>query len=214
MKRGIRIEVCVDSPAGLEVAVARGADRIELCARLDIGGVTPSPNFMGKAAGLPVEVRAMIRPRGGDFVYSSTEVDRMLADMEAARALGLAGVVFGAAKADGQLDEVVLARLLAQAKGMGCTLHRVIDDTPDPVAATAIARDLGFDTVLSSGGAATAPQGLATLAAMVATPGITVMPGAGLTRQNANGVCTATRCRWIHGSFRDGLPMRDLSRPA
>ena len=128
---GVRIEVCVDSAASLSAAVAGGADRVELCAALALGGLTPSAGFMAQAAGYGVPVLAMIRPRAGDFVFSTDEVAQMLTDIAAARAAGLAGVVLGASLPDGRLDRDMLAQLMRAAKGMDCTLHRAFDLTPD-----------------------------------------------------------------------------------
>jgi copper homeostasis protein len=180
---GILLEVCVDDPAGLVAAVAGGADRIELCAALALGGLTPSFGFMQAAAGCGVPCMAMIRPRAGDFVFDAPEVAAMRADVRAARAVGLAGVVIGASRPDGDLDEDMLAVLLAEADGMDVTLHRAIDLCPDPVAAVGVAIRLGIRRILSSGGAMTAPDGEPRLAAMMMRAGTdcTVMPGSGIT---------------------------------
>jgi copper homeostasis protein len=180
---GILIEVCVDNAAGLAAAVAGGADRVELCAALALGGLTPSPGLMQAAAGCGVPVMAMIRPRAGDFIFDAGEVAVMLADIHAARAAGLAGVVIGASRADGTLDADVLAVLRAQARDMDVTLHRAVDLCPDPVAAVDVAKALGIRRILSSGGAMAAPQGVAVLAAMMARagPACIIMPGAGIT---------------------------------
>lgn len=201
----VRIEVCVDSVAGMARAVSGGADRIELCAALSEGGLTPSAGFMGLAAGCGVPVRAMIRPRGGDFVFSGDEVAVMLDDIDAARAAGLEGVVLGAALADGHLDLETLRRLADRADGLGRTLHRVSDGVPGPVDAMKQARDLGFDCVLSSGGAVGALAGRAVLAEMATVAGIEVMPGAGLSAANVAEVVAATGAHWVHGSFADGV---------
>jgi copper homeostasis protein len=180
---GILLEVCVDDAAGLAAAVAGGADRVELCAALALGGLTPSPGLMQAAAGCGVPVMAMIRPRAGDFIFDAGEVAVMLADIRAARAAGLAGVVIGASRADGTLDADVLAVLRAQARDMDVTLHRAVDLCPDPVAAVDVAKALGIRRILSSGGAMAAPQGVAVLAAMMARagPACIIMPGAGIT---------------------------------
>ncbi|MFN5999549.1 MAG: copper homeostasis protein CutC, partial [Paracoccaceae bacterium] len=114
---GVRLEVCVDSAEGLAEAVAGGADRIELCAGLALGGLTPSAGLIALAAGCGVPVVAMIRPRAGDFVWSETEVAMMEAEIAAARAAGLAGVVLGASLPDGRLDVPVLQRLVAATRG-------------------------------------------------------------------------------------------------
>ncbi|MGL6211569.1 MAG: copper homeostasis protein CutC, partial [Paracoccaceae bacterium] len=125
------LEVCVDTVAGLEAAVAGGADRIELCTGLALGGLTPSAGLMRHAAGCGVPVMAMIRPRAGDCVWSEAELLAMEADIAAAQAAGLAGAVLGASMPDGCLDRVALARLVQAAQGMDLTLHRCFDLVPD-----------------------------------------------------------------------------------
>ena len=116
---GLRLEVCVDTLAGLEAAVAGGADRIELCAALALGGLTPSAGLMREAAGCGLPVLAMIRPRTGDFCWSGAEVRAMEAEIAAAREAGLAWVVLGASLPDGRLDLPVLRRLVEVARGAG-----------------------------------------------------------------------------------------------
>ena len=181
------LEVCVDTAAGLAQAVAGGADRIELCAALAVGGLTPSAGLIGLAAGCGVPVMAMIRPRAGDFVWSEAEVAMMEAEIAAVRAAGLAGVVLGASLPDGRLDVPVLQRLAAVAAGLELVLHRCIDLTPDMGAALEEAVALGFDRILTSGGALTAEAGMARIAALGAQAAgrITVMPGSGVSPANA-----------------------------
>ena len=182
----VLIEVCVDDSAGLAQAVLGAADRVELCAALALGGLTPSAGFMAEAARAPLPVFAMIRPRAGDFGWSEAEVQVMEADIATARQAGLAGVVMGASLPDGRLDTPVLQRLIRAADGMGLTLHRALDLTPDMPAALEQAAALGFHRVLTSGGAVTAPEGRAMLARLMAQAAgrITVMPGAGITAQS------------------------------
>ncbi len=178
------LEICVDSTDGLAAAIAGGADRIELCAALAVGGLTPPVSFMRWAAQAPVPVHALIRPRPGDFVYGPAEIDLMRADLDDARAAGLAGVALGASLADGRLDEAALKRLHDHAAGLGLstTLNRAFDLAPDLDAALESAIRLGFARVLTSGGAATAPAGLDRLAALheMARGRIILMPGSGV----------------------------------
>ena len=110
------LEICVDTPAGLRAAVASGADRIELCAALSEGGLTPSRGFMKLARDAGVPMRAMIRPRAGDFTYDAADLAVMRDDIAAAAEAGLAGVVFGANLADGALDTDALADLSRRAR--------------------------------------------------------------------------------------------------
>ena len=179
------LEVCVDDAAGLAEAVAGGADRIELCAALAVGGVTPSVGLMRLAAGCGLPCYPMIRPRSGDFVFAADEVSVMCADIRAARDAGLTGVVLGATRPDGRLDDAVLARLVAEAAGLDLTLHRAMDLTPDVDEAVEAAIRLGFRRVLSSGGARLAGMGVNRLARMisVAAGRLSVMPGSGVSPQ-------------------------------
>lgn len=178
----MRLEVCVDTAEGLATAIAGGADRIELCAALSLGGLTPSAGLMGLAAASPVPVMVMIRPRAGGFVWSETEVAMMETEIAAARAAGLAGVVLGASLSDGRLDGGVLERLVVAAAGMDLTLHRCFDLVPDMGEAMELAIRLGFRRVLTSGGAVTVGEGMAQIAALVAQAAgrVTIMPGSGV----------------------------------
>ena len=184
---GLTLEVCIDTAAGLAEAVAGGADRIELCAALAVGGLTPSAGLMAEAARCGVPVVAMIRPRPGDFVWSETEVAMMEAEIAATRAAGLAGVVLGATLPDGRLDQPVLQRLVAAARGLDLVLHRCIDLTPDMGEALEAAIALGFRRILTSGGAKTAEEGAGRIAALVkqAAGRISIMPGSGVSTENA-----------------------------
>ena len=146
MSEKILLEVCVDSPQSLAAAIEGGADRIELCAALETGGLTPSPGLMALAAKAPIPVYAMIRTRPGDFVFDDVDMATLLADIDAVRAAGLAGVVLGANRPDGSLDRDVLSRLASHAKGLGMTLHRAFDLAgPGFAEAVELAVALGFE---------------------------------------------------------------------
>ncbi|MBS1167824.1 MAG: copper homeostasis protein CutC [Proteobacteria bacterium] len=198
----VRLEVCIDDVLSLDACAIGGADRIELCSALDLGGLTPSPGLMAAAAKSPLPARAMIRPRAGDFCFSEAEVGVMLADIAAVRAAGLAGVVLGATTAMNELDRSMLARLVAAAGDLGKTLHRAIDLLPDPVAAVDLAVELGFDCILTSGGALTAEAGAAAIAAMVerAAGRINIMAGSGVRTENAAAIRRLTHADWLHSS--------------
>ena len=203
----VKIEICVDTTASLAAAVAGGADRVELCAALVLGGLTPSAGFMAEAARLPIPTCAMIRPRAGDFVFTEAEVTQMEVDIAAARDHGLAGVVLGASLPDGRLDAPTLARLLTAAKGLQTTLHRAFDLTPDKPAALEAAIALGFTTILTSGGAQTAADGAGCIAALIAQSSgrITIMPGAGVSPGNAARFVDLG-AGWLHGSCASDHP--------
>jgi copper homeostasis protein len=195
------LEVCVDTSTSLAAAVAGGADRIELCSALPLGGLTPSAGFMAEGAGCGLPVLAMIRPRAGDFVFSGAEVAQMRADIDAARKAGLAGVVLGANLPDGRLDLGVLASLLDAAKGMDCTLHRAFDLVPDQAEALEEAVSMGFSRILTSGGAQTADMGAERIAALHAQARgrISIQPGSGISATNAARF-VAMGIRELHGS--------------
>lgn len=182
-----RLEVCVDDAAGVDAAVAGGADRIELCASLATGGLTPPPGLMAYAAKAPIPVYAMIRPWAGGFVFDTGGIDTMLWDIDAVRHAGLAGVVLGVNLPDGRLDAGVLRRLAVHADGLGLTLHRAFDLVPDFEEAVEAAIDIGFERILTSGGKTSAMAGIDALAEIVGhTAGrISIMPGSGVSIANA-----------------------------
>lgn len=199
----ILLEVCVDDPAGLAAAVEGGADRIELCAALDVGGLTPSPGLMALAARSPVPVYAMIRPRAGAFVFDRDEEAAMVADIEAVLNAGLAGVVIGASGDDGSLDIAMLARLKAVAGHAGVTLHRAFDLVPDMERALEQAIDLGLERILTSGGRKTAIEGVDMIARLNdrSAGRIRIMPGSGLHPANVDSMLQLG-AREVHASCR------------
>lgn len=202
----IRLEVCVDDAAGLAAACEGGADRIELCAALALGGLTPSAGLVALAAVAPKPVMAMIRPRSGDFWWSPTERQAMTVEIASMRQAGLAGVVIGASLPDGRLDAAALAEMIAAAEGLDVTLHRAIDLVPDVAQAMQLCRDLGIKRVLSSGGAVRGIDGIARLASM-ADYGVSVMPAGGVSAANAALFATALpTLSEIHASCSAQLP--------
>ncbi|WP_257447818.1 copper homeostasis protein CutC [Archangium lipolyticum] len=198
----ITLEVCVDDMAGLVAAAEGGADRIELCAALEVGGLTPSRGLMARAATLGLPVLAMIRPRAGDFVYDAATLDVMRADIDAAREAGLTGVVLGASRPDGRLDADALAALVAHATGLEVALHRAFDLVPDPLEALETAVSLGFARILTSGGCATALAGVETIAAVTraAAGRLSIMPGSGVRPDTVSELLAKTGAREVHAS--------------
>lgn len=196
----MKLEVCVDTIAGLNAAVAGGADRIELCSCLAMGGLTPSVGLMELAADAPIPVYAMIRPRVGNFIFSPQEVDLMKHEIDAVHNAKLAGVVLGANLETGALDANLLKTLIEHAKGLGMTLHRAIDLAPDLIEATHTAVELGFERILSSGGAYKAIDGVESLAAMhqAAARRLSVMPGSGVNVQTAPKILKAADFSELH----------------
>lgn len=202
----ILLEVCVDDPAGLAAAIEGGADRIELCAALDVGGLTPSPGLMALAAQSPVPVYAMIRPRAGAFVFDRDEEATMVADIEAVLNAGLAGVVIGASQDDGSLDTAMLARLKAVIGNAGVTLHRAFDLVPDMERALEQAIDLGLERILTSGGQKTAIEGADMIARLNdrSSGCIRIMPGSGLRPDNVESLLQRG-VHEVHASCRRAL---------
>jgi copper homeostasis protein len=200
----ITLEVCVDNVEGLSAAIAGGADRIELCGTLEVGGLTPTSGLLRVAAASPVPVVAMIRPRGGDFCFDDVEIQLMLNEIDAVAAVGLQGVVLGASLRNGELDHQTLERLLRRARdhGLRATLHRAIDLCPDLALATRLAIDLGFERILTSGGAPSALQGLGGLQRCFDAAGdsITIMPGAGINAENVGRLLDKLPVREVHAS--------------
>ncbi|MFC8075511.1 copper homeostasis protein CutC [Streptomyces sp. NPDC057307] len=179
------LEIAVTSPAGARAARDNGADRVELCAALELGGLTPSAALVEAVAreGLPVQV--LVRCRPGDFVYDAEEIALMAAEVRSVVASGAGGVVIGALTDDGALDTVAVARLAeaarASSRPVDITLHRAVDQSADPVATAALLPSLGLTRVLTSGGSPTAAEGLTVIAEMAAAAaGVQVMAGGGM----------------------------------
>jgi len=211
----IGLEVCVDGPAGLMAAVRGGASRIELCSALALGGLTPSPGFMRLAATTGVDAYPMLRPHPGPFVYGSADLDVIHGDLEAVKAAGLSGAVIGANLAFGDLDLAGLGTLSQHARDLGLrlTLHRAFDLVPDQARALEQAIELGFERILTSGGARTAPEGADGIAALVAQAAgrISIMPGSGLTPDTLADVMRRTGATEAHGSCGRAVDDRSLA---
>ena len=203
------LEVAANSVASALAGQAGGAGRIELCASLDEGGVTPSHGTIALArAGLTIPLYVLIRPRAGDFVYDGAELAAAQGDIAHCRSLGCDGVVVGALTPEGELDRDACARFVAAASGMGVTFHRAFDLVADPAATLEALIDLGFERVLTSGGMPSAVAGAPLLGRLVAQAGerITVMPGAGLAPDNIAALRDVTRAREFHASAKRRLP--------
>lgn len=197
----VLVEVCIDSIESLPIAEKAGAGRIELCSSLATGGLTASAGYMKQAARISgIPVYGIIRPREGDFLYNSDDVEIMLADIHTAKQAGLNGVVIGALKADGNIDETVVADMVKAASGMGMTFHRAIDHCSAPFDALEFLMSHGVERVLTSGLAKRADEGIGTLKEMVAfTQGrLSIMPGAGVSPDNAKRIIEQTGVTEIH----------------
>ncbi|OBX03867.1 copper homeostasis protein CutC [Gallibacterium genomosp. 3] len=207
----MKIEVCVDNLESALIAESAGADRIELCAALPLGGITPSYALIKTVIEqLTIPVHVMIRPRAGDFLFTPQEQQIMLTDIEIAKQLGAPSVVIGALTEQAQIDLILVKRLIQSAKGMGITFHRAFDLCSDPYLALQQLIDLGCQRVLTSGLATTAEQGIHCLANLVhqANHQITIMAGAGITANNADKIAQQTGITELHLSGKSYHPSK------
>lgn len=205
----VLLEVCANSIASCIAAEEGGAGRIELCAALGEGGITPSPGMVkGALESVDIPVFPIIRPRGGDFLYSDLEVEQMLADIRYLRDLGVHGFVVGALSADGQLNKEICRALIEAADGLPVTLHRAFDMSLDLSSTLEVAIDLGFSRILTSGGKQTAEEGIPIIRSLVhqANARIEVMAGSGVCVENAQKIANETGVSELHGSFQSMIP--------
>ena len=198
---GVLIEGCVDSVPSAIAAEAGGAGRVELCDNLIEGGTTPSAGTIEECkARLRVPVFVMIRPRGGDFLYTDVEYAIMRRDIVHAKRLGADGVVLGLLRADGTVDVERTRLLVDAARPLRVTFHRAIDVARDAEEALEALVEMGIDRVLTSGQAPTAVEGAAVIAALVrrAAGRIVVLPACGIDETNAAGLVARTGVREVH----------------
>lgn len=179
------LEVCVDSLASARAAAEGGADRLELCSALAVGGLSPYPELLRQIKQVcRLPVRCLMRPRAGDFLYTREEIDLLCDQMETLRKAGADGFVVGALTPEGTLDLPAMERLLAACGGLPVTLHRCIDVVRDLEEVYSAAAQLGIDTVLTSGGAASCLDGAEQLERLLAlrdaNHGPEVLIGAGV----------------------------------
>jgi len=212
------LEIAANSLASAWAAQQGGASRVELCAALELGGVTPSSGTILRVRErLSIPLHVLVRPRGGDFVYSHDEHMTMLADIAHCAAAGCDGVVVGALNESGDVDVERCRELIAAAGGMlDLTFHRAIDVCRDPARALEEIIALGFHRVLSSGGAPSAVAGAANLRRMVeqASGRIAVMPGAGITAGNVAALLKETGAQEFHASAKRAQSSRMRHAPA
>lgn len=209
------IEICVEGIDGLLAAEAAGADRVELCASLMEGGLTPSHGTIrlclthGRVPFHPI-----IRPRGGDFLYSDLEFATMLEDVRACRDLGTAGVVFGCLRPDGRIDEERMTALVQAAGPLSTTCHRAFDMTPDPEEAVEALIRSGVKRVLTSGQRDTAEAGVPIMARTRRAAGdrLVVMGCGGLTTGNIAAIREGTGLVELHFAALKDVPSAMLYR--
>ena len=200
----IVIEALVTNAAGARRAESRGARRLELCAGPDLGGTTPSLETLAAVrAGCALPVMCMVRPRGGDFVYTPAELAEMRRSIEDFKAAGAAGVVFGALTTESTWDLGSMRELAHLARPMLVTAHRAFDHLKDKRAGLEALVELGIERVLTSGGAPTAAQGEEQLSKLVgqAAGRIVILAGAGVNGNNMDELIAKTGVREVHGSW-------------
>lgn len=191
------LEVAVDSLASARAAIAGGADRLELCSALAVGGLTPYAELLRQVrAESGINIRCLMRPRAGDFLYHKEEIFMMASQIETLRRLGANGFVIGCLTPEGDLDSKAMEPLLKAAEGAGLTLHRCIDVSRDPCKTYMDAKELGIDTVLTSGAAGSSLLGMETIGKLLALwdsrDGPEVLIGGGVKAQ----VITAFKTRF------------------
>ena len=214
------LEVCIDSLASARAAIRGGADRLELCSALALGGLTPYTELLQQIREeSDIPVRCLIRSRSGDFLYNRHEVNLMARQILALRSAGANGFVIGCLNADGDLDQESMKPLMDAAAGCGLTLHRCIDVSCDPLATYLDAATLGIDTVLTSGAAASCSAGADTIAKLLhlrdTHNGPEVLIGAGVTVSNIQNLRLALpNARAFHSSCKELLESSMVFRRA
>lgn len=195
------VEICCGDLRSALAAGEGGADRVELCDRLEVGGTTPGAGTIAEACrALTIPVHVLVRVRAGDFAPDRAELAAMRDDVDVAKRLGASGVVFGLLRADGSVDRDATAALVEQARPMSVTFHKAFDQTPDLDEALETLIGLGVDRVLTSGGRASAEEGSEALARLIGRAGdrIGVLVAGRLSLANLATIVRCTGAREIH----------------
>jgi len=203
------LEISVESLDSAIAAERGGAHRIELCEFLALGGVTPSEDLMRKTrAAVKIPIFAMIRPRDEDFVYSSSELEQMRAEIELAKSCGMDGLVLGILHRDNTINVEQTRKLVELAGPLPVTYHRAFDETPDLCAALESIISTGASRILSSGGKSTALEGASVLADLVSSvrDRIIILPGGGNNASNLAEIIRLTRAHEFHSGLGTTLP--------
>jgi copper homeostasis protein len=203
------LEVCIDSVESAMAAERGGSKRVELCSDLLEGGITPGAGLIASARRhIAIDLYVMIRPRGGDFFYTDLEFEVMQEEIVHVRRLGADGIVLGLLDQQGRVDVVRTRELVELAAPLPVTFHRAIDMTRDLSAALDDVIATGAIRILTSGGAASVPQGMAEIARLVqaARGRIAIMPGGGITPENIAAIAEATGASEFHSSARTAFP--------
>jgi len=209
VKRRYLLEISVETGGAALAAQRGGADRIELCGNLSIGGITPSVELMRTLREqLRIPVFTMIRPRGGDFVYSEAEFAEMRRSIGEAKRAGMDGVVLGILKNERRVDIGRTRELVEFARPLDVTFHRAFDDCADLREALEDVIQTGASRILTSGGAKSAPEGASMLAELVQLAGerVVILPGSGINASNISEVAKHTHAREFHSGLGTRLP--------
>ena len=196
----ILLEACVDSLEAAVAAEAAGADRLELCSALELGGITPSPGLLRlvcQQVSIPVQV--LLRPRPGNFVYSQWEMEVMLEDMAWIAETGASGIVIGALTEEGSLAMEQMERAQRTSQ-LPLTFHRAFDHGRNLPEIAKQLQEIGFERILTSGGRASAQEGSEALRELQQDSGMIIMPGGGVSPENIAGLIANTSCKEFHFS--------------
>jgi len=200
------IEICANSAQSCVEAEAGGATRVELCASIPEGGTTPSYGEIRTAQKLTstIDINVIIRPRGGDFLYTPAEIESMMQDIELCKELKVHGVVVGCLTKEGDVDTALLRRLVEAAKPLSVTFHRAFDVCRDPFVALEQIIETGCDRILTSGQQENAEKGIPLIAELVkrSRDRIIIMPGCGVRENNIAKIEAETGAKEFHTSAR------------
>lgn len=199
----IQLEIACFNAESALIAEQGGADRIEFCANMQVGGTTPSlSDFVELKSQISIPVYVMIRPRGGDFVYSDEEFDEMKSSLIQFKEAGADGFVFGILDANRKIEILRNKQLLDLADGLPCTFHKAFDEVIEPFIALQQLIDLGFDNILTSGQAATAMLGLPILKQLLqhSENKTNIMVGGSVRSSNIHALMNELNTTWYHSS--------------
>ena len=215
------LEVCCGNLESVHAAVKGGAQRVELCSRLEVDGLTPRWEELREARALypGLRIHVLIRPREGDFCYGPEEILQMAAEMETALSLGADGLVLGALTEKGDVDREAMATLVAPVRGRASlTFHRAFDVCRRPFDALEVIEGLGFQRILTSGQAPSALEGTGLLRELQERASLIILPGGGVNAANARRILDLTGCTELHASASsigpDGRKVTDTKKVA
>ncbi|MFY7752158.1 MAG: copper homeostasis protein CutC [Exiguobacterium acetylicum] len=195
------LEIIASTVEEAVAAEQAGADRIELVSALSEGGLTPSYGLIRQVVStVEIPVHVLVRPHGKSFVYSKSDEETIITDIDLIRELGAAGIVVGSLTADGRVDEGFLGRIIKHKGELSLTFHRAIDSSRDIFEAAEVLADFPeVDRILTSGGQATALEGKETIARLIEDhPDLIILPGSGITLENAETLLEATKASELH----------------